>query len=497
MVAARRSSMAILTHVEFSPDGQQLAAVHWSGTVHVWDLSHGYPQVTAETRLDVGGLLPPVRWARVGDENTIVYAVELANGVQTQLKQWNPATGRHADIARVQGQARARDGFLVRSGKLVLHLEGNTSGFFQVELASGKVGRAKIGGNRLLDISPDGAYYAVESAGISVITTGSSMPIRDKDGAEAARFSDDGSILLLRAFTGPAHGDGRHFVRAYEPSTGNRLWAIETGHFGEWSRGAAVDLLRLTPDGKQLVVVGYSNIELFDVATGRRAQTIQLRLRESSQSPWCRWWSRSPWQALGLAAHHDWISVRDALSADGRLHARGTRAQPLTVTDLTTGKRQILAKQTGRWIHFAVFVAGFATWGLAWGMVCRNGRRDELSSAWTIMILSGIFLILRGAAIAFRPLEEPADSHVWFSSLPCIGIGVYSIAEGGRRDLRRIIRVVVLQFIGVLFCDPWLCVSAVALLLVRFSPGAADGSSPEPDQGRQNTRRSSVTGRRS
>ena len=50
-VVIRGWSTAIVSHLEFSPDGRKLAAVFNRGKVEIWDLSDARPRRAAETQL--------------------------------------------------------------------------------------------------------------------------------------------------------------------------------------------------------------------------------------------------------------------------------------------------------------------------------------------------------------------------------------------------------------------------------------------------------------
>ena len=240
----------------------------------------------------------------------------------------------------------------------------------------------------------------MDAGGPSVMPArGGSILAWDRDGVGVARFSADGQIVLFRACQGGSSawdGDrGPFFVRAYKPSGGNRLWQIETERFGVWWREAPSDVLRLTPDEKQLVVVRTQDIDVFDVATGERVSTVDLRGRWRYQSSWSRWWLRRPWLTLGILAHHDWISTRDALSPDARFHARARRHTPLTVCEIARRKCQVLSDDLRRWLAAAAFAVGFVTWGGVWGLARRGNVSRGWSFAGIVMILSGIFSIVR------------------------------------------------------------------------------------------------------
>jgi hypothetical protein len=91
-VVIRGWSTAIVSHLEFSPDGRKLAAVFHRGKVEIWDLSDARPRRAAETQLAPRfDLWPPVCWARVGDQEEIL---ELLGLIAEEVEQRGVAIDR-------------------------------------------------------------------------------------------------------------------------------------------------------------------------------------------------------------------------------------------------------------------------------------------------------------------------------------------------------------------------------------------------------------------
>jgi hypothetical protein len=467
---SQRQLVKRITHVQFSPDGHQLAVAQASGLVQVWDCAGAQPRIAAETtlgieRYDRMWYLPPIRWA---NRNTIAYVAASDDPTGAQMKQWDPATGQHSDLVRVPGPTTGYCGFNVQNNSIVFAWP-NSGCLCLIDLISKKKKFlwASSPIDCVLAVSADGKYAAVRHAtGFEVVELprGRSV-ITDTDEVDAATFTGAANLVLYRAQQ-KAPGQRCAFVRARDISNGEMKWESEVvpAH-STWGRGAGVDSVHVLPGGDQLAVVHDEGIVFLDVPTGRHVKTVDLDMVERSAH---KFLLKRPWLVEMSSTHGHWPthSARDALSNDGRLYARATQWRPLWLWDTSSGTRHLLPSMLNRCRQPAAFVIGFIVWGVVWGLLRRVVRCKGMLPASIVMFASGVGLVFRGVGIGFfHPI-------LCIATLPYLGIGLYSISRSMACNRRTILRVAAIQFVGVLFSDLWLCISVVFML--SFLPPSTD-----------------------
>lgn len=219
------------TAIAFSPDGKRLASGGHNGTVSVWGVPQGEPEVRARPhRRAVRGVAWP-------DQQTVLSAAE-----DGRVVLWNATTGqalRRVQTVPVTAMAYdPREDFLVTG-----HEDGTVRVFAGHDLRERD--RAAIGaGIAAVAYHPETRRLAVATDTNEVLLMDQSLQILQRlpspRDALGLRFSPDGRYLA---------GGAWFQLLVWDLHTG-RLDVRETEHFG------AIIAMDFTPDGEELVTIG-------------------------------------------------------------------------------------------------------------------------------------------------------------------------------------------------------------------------------------------------
>jgi WD40 repeat protein len=338
-----------------SPDGKLLVSASLDSTLKLWDLTGERPPITLPGRPGVWRVL-----AFAPDGKSFVSAVRFippdAGGLKTELRLWDPATGKArltAVMAGIQeggaltsetlawggidGKVRLWD---VVTGQERPPLEAHPGPVLDVKFAHGGKLLVTAGKERMVkvwDIADrkelacypgEGAPLAISPGGRMLASAGPddrSIRIRELLGREpvvlkghtyrplSLTFSPDGKTLA--SAIDPFKKEG-HFVQE------TKLWDLATGQ-ERFTLDDAGHPVLFAPDGRALVTAMSKGVQLWEVATGRvRAEYLQGKAVMAIQDD----------LPLAMALHPNGRALLTAIDKEITLWNTSDRLERMTLT---------------------------------------------------------------------------------------------------------------------------------------------------------------------
>jgi WD40 repeat protein len=215
----------LIPDIEFSPDGQTLAAGSLSGDILLWDVESGEQMTTFATGNSIASLAfsPDETLLATGGRNGFIYLWTFDGS--SLVANGEPLQGHSADISAL---AFSPDGSLLLSGSHddTLRLWDMNTRELLVELT------AHTNDVTSAAFSPNGQYFASASLDDTVIIWDAATrepltaPLNAGGGdVFSVAFSPDSSIV--------AAGTNERFVILWDVATGRRLGSEFTGHRGQ------------------------------------------------------------------------------------------------------------------------------------------------------------------------------------------------------------------------------------------------------------------------
>jgi WD40 repeat protein len=249
--------------LEFSPDGQLLAAGAGNGITEIWSITPQGPRRLLALPASGGGICCV---AFSPDGTTVAAGIEGSIEGANLGKLWDVSPeggGEWLTLPAVEGQGPDVD--FSPDG----HLLAISRDYTHVSLHDAVTGEKAIsidasGPSTGIDFSPDGSRIATSGAyGAAIWDAASGDQLLRLEGHEdwvnKVRFSPDGDRLV----TGSDDGS----FRLWDASTGEQLLVLEDHDGFDW--GAA-----FSPDGRLLATAGDGRVKLWDAITGRQIRTL-------------------------------------------------------------------------------------------------------------------------------------------------------------------------------------------------------------------------------
>ena len=443
----RASAYSQVTAVRFSPDGKYLAARYASSSIQVWDVSD------ARARR-VAAITSSSPWAydnsglHFANNETLIDVPCRWNGVLVQ--------GEVRTLSLASGSLESRFACQTTAEGMLYAAAGDT--FACMDWPSRSVHCYSLQDTRLVQripaampgwgysLTPNGRTLVMpdQTGAVTVfdVASGSVLHREPAQGLVAAALSSDGGRLAVVSWTPPG---GLVRVRDLKDSTELRIFSPDV---------SGVQWVGFAADGSQLATAGYDAAELYDVNTGHRIARVVFDDA----------YATSRWSPLGTT----WLSGGGpghfSLSPDGRTLASFDGPRVL-LWDLPGGQPRRTINSDSRMLQIILFVALFALWSAAWGIIARRQHvRElgvhanatlvarvpiELKLCWGMMLIGGLVALAISIAALFL-----VGTFVWPMMYVSLVTGVAAIACGAARQTRGLERVATLQLLNVAACDP-------------------------------------------
>ena len=308
-----------INSLTFSPDGRTLAAGAEDGTIGLWDVSDwvrprpgglvrvsgdgqqgtvGEPlgdPLVVEVRDQYGNPLPGVEVAfsvvqgdgRVGGQFTVERITSDANGRAKTLLTLGPIQGVNKAEASVKGLGAVTFSAFPVGEPETPPLKGNFHTWHLPDAATARLGKGRIdGGDRAVALSPSGELLAVAThVGVWLYDaeTSKEVALLPARAVSNVAFSPDGAVLAsCGSYIDPT-------IRVWEVASGREMETIDL----------RVNAVAFSPDGRTLATGSDRGIELWDVDT----------------------WTQ---RAVASTAEGTWGILSVAFSPDGRTLAAGS-----------------------------------------------------------------------------------------------------------------------------------------------------------------------------
>jgi WD40 repeat protein len=463
-----------VVHICFSPNGKHLAALYSNGAVRVWRLHQGRARLVVEDFARI----PPSRhffdaMFFLEDERLVKLESTYPALEKTNVRQIELSTGKVTDVMQIDADFVLQS-YVAAAGARLYIPQWDTATIRCFDLNKRQLVRKFVIGNepvRTLNISSDGSTLAatdrVGTVRVVDTATGEILSKREDCKIGTAVLTADGSRLaVFRASPDFNDFEAKVTILDTHADTSDELL---TGLMN-------IYWVATSKDGSRLVVAGEGGfVESYDLAAKRRLGRSAPRGDLGIVIPFVQFlMTDSAWHS-GNALHPDGKSMASYLQ------------DVVVVQNVATGEVFQVIGGSARLVPMANFIAGFAIWAVAWGIVRKRDRNAALRAQQLtqspaifarlkppiglrlcrgMMVVGGLIALTIPVGLMF--LNGPAlFPTVYFS----LFVGLAAVARGAARDTEGLHRTTTFQAMNLVACDPVNFILAIMqlALLRRFS----------------------------